>query len=153
MSDPPKSYTTSEEIEEVARKFETYAFDPSEFNHPQHLIVALLYLRDATEEEALERIRRSLFRFLAHHQIQENVYHETITLFWLKLVRRFLSQTNAARPLIEVANDLIQTHGDSRLIYSYFSKERLDSAEARQRWIEPDLKPLNNPSSSKLTDQ
>jgi hypothetical protein len=153
MPEPPKSYMTAEEIEEVVRKFETYAFDPSEFNHPEHLIVALLYLKGASVEEALERMRRSLFRFLAHHQIQENVYHETITLFWLKLVRGFLSQADDARTLVEIANDLIQTHGDSHLIYSYFSKERLDSEEARQRWIEPDLKPLNNPSARKLTDK
>lgn len=142
MTKQSKIYTTSEEIEEVKLRFESCAISPAEFNHPEHLTVALLYLQDATEEEALERLRHSLFRFLAHHQIKENVYHETITLFWLKLVRHFLSETNATRPLVELANDLIQTYGDSRLIYSYFSRVRLDSEEARCRWIEPDLQSL-----------
>lgn len=143
MADQLQSYTTAEEVEEVRRKFESCAYMPDEFHHREHLIVALCYLREATEQEALERLRSNLFRFLAHHRIQENVYHETITLFWLKRVRHFLERADAGRTLAELASDLFTECGDPHLLETHFSKERLASDEARRAWVEPDLKPLD----------
>jgi len=32
--------------------------------------------------------------------------------------------------------------GDSRLIFTYYTRERLQTMEARRQWIEPDLQPL-----------
>lgn len=143
MNDSLKPYETPAEVEAVVRKFESCIFGPSEFHHRDHLTVALCYLREATEEEAVARLRASLFRFLNHHGIQQEVYHETITIFWLKRVRHFLSQTDSARSLPELANELIRTCCDPQLINLYFSKELLSSAEARQRWVEPDVQPLD----------
>lgn len=138
-----KTYTTAEEIEAVVRGFESCATAPSQFHHLEHLTVALWYLMDATETEALARLRANLLRFLAHHGVGANVYHETVTLFWLKRVRGFLSETNGERPLAAIANELIRACGDTRLIDAYFSKERLESEAARQGWVEPDVQPLD----------
>ncbi len=138
MTDQPETYKTLEDIEQVVRKFESCAYDPSEFHHPEHLIVAFWYLtEECTEQAALARMRASLFRFVNHHKL-ERVYHETITLFWLKRVRLFLNQTDGERTLVRLVNELIQTCGDPQLIYSHFTKERLESEEARERWLEPD---------------
>lgn len=137
MPEQTVRYKSLTEIEDVVRRFETCAYAPDEFHHAQHLIVAFWYLKDGTQAQALERMRLSLLRFVNHHRL-EQVYHETITLFWLKIVGRFLKRCDNKRPLADLVNELIEDCGDPQLIYSYFTKVRLDSAEGRERWIEPD---------------
>ncbi|HVF51095.1 MAG TPA: hypothetical protein VNA19_13455 [Pyrinomonadaceae bacterium] len=138
----PQPYESDAELGDVLRDFETCAVAPDHFKHRQHLIVALLYLRDAPVSVALERIRANLFRFLRHHGVEAQVYHETITLFWLKRVRAFLDRQDPRSTLADSANRLLEAFPDSSLIYKYYTKERLDSDEARNVWLEPDLQPL-----------
>ncbi len=142
MNEKAKIYTDAVEVEAVVSNFESCLTAPTEFHHREHLIVAMCYLlEEAEESKALERMRASLLRFLAHHRLQ-GVYHETITLFWLKRVHHFLRNTDIQRPLPLMVNDLIETCADPKLIYAYFSQELLSTAEAKQRWVMPDIQEL-----------
>lgn len=138
----PRPYERDAELEAVLRDFETCVISPDDFKHQQHLIVALLYLKAAPVSVALERIRANLYGFLRHHGVEAQVYHETITLFWLKRVRSFLDRQDAHATLKDSANRLLEAFPDSSLIYNYYTKERLDSEQARNAWLEPDLQPL-----------
>jgi hypothetical protein len=135
-----QSHRSAEEIEILVLKFESCELPLADFNHREHLTVALWYLFKLKEREAIDRMRAGLLRFINHYG--ETGYHETITLFWLKVVRGFLEQAGEARPLAQLASELIETRGNSRLIYDYFSKELISSAKAKEEWVEPDLKPL-----------
>jgi hypothetical protein len=92
---------------------------------------------------ATERMRAGLFRFLAHYK--ERGYNETITVFWLRVVRHFMEEASAGegRSMTEQANELTATYRDSRLIYDYYSKELLSTEEAKVGWVEPDLRSLD----------
>jgi hypothetical protein len=136
-------YLCDEEVEEMVRRFEGCALSPSEFKHRPHLTVSLSYLLELPDEEALARMRLSIHRFIAHHALPHGVYHETLTVFWMRRVRSFVARAGAERPLFELANELAKECGDSRLVYEYFSKEVIDSEGARARWVDPDLKPLD----------
>ncbi len=142
MNDAEVSYRTQAEVLEVVRKFESCEYAPDDFHHREHLTVALCYLLEADEHGALERLRTNLLRFLAHHKIQADVYHETITLFWLKRVRHFLDGAGPRHELAFLANDLLRECCDARLIKEYYSEELLSSTEARRQWIEPDRREL-----------
>ena len=136
------AFESAEELETLVRKFESCELPLKDFNHRAHLAVALWYLSRLPEQEALARMREGLLRFIGHYG--ETGYHETMTVFWLKAVRGFLDQPGMeARSLADEANRLAKARGDSRLIYDYYSRERLSSAEARAGWREPDLKPLD----------
>ena len=141
--DEGAAYRSEEEVEEVVKRFEGCLLSPDEFNHRPHLMVALAYLIKFPEEEALARMRRSILRFIKHHEIPPDVYHETMTVFWVRRVRSFVERAGAGRTLVEMANGLAKECGDPRLVYEYFSKGLIDSGEARARWVEPDLKPLD----------
>ena len=145
MTESENYYKSDDEIEALVRGFEDCSTLPSEFNHRAHLVVALSYLHLSrlTAEQATERMRAGLYRFLDHYGEDRQVYNETITIFWIKLVQSFLDQTNATRPVADIANEMIKAYGNSQLIYSYYTKERLSSAEAKKEWIEPDMKPLD----------
>lgn len=136
----PAAFQTVAEIEMVVRAFEACTVAPEAFSHRAHLTVALWYLAHASASEATERMRRGLQRFITHHGKQG--YHETITLFWLKLVRHFLDQAAANRPLPELANELLARFGDSQFLFAHYSRELVHTATAKTTWVEPDLRPL-----------
>ena len=146
MTDSRNLYRSDAQLEEVVRGFEGCTTADSEFSHQAHLVVAFSYLQlyGLTVGEATERMRASLYRFLDHHGHDRRKYHETITLFWLKLVRSFLDRTDTSRRPPDIINELLENYHSSQLINDYYSKERLNSDEARKSWIEPDLKTLNN---------
>jgi hypothetical protein len=137
--DEQNLYRSAAEIEAVRRDFESCAFAPDHFKHRQHLVVALLYLTEVPLPVARERLRANLLRFLRHHSVDVQVYHETITLFWLKRVRSFLDTQQPRPPLVELVNRLLEALPDANLIHNYYSKERLATDEARTAWLEPDL--------------
>ena len=142
MNEPKSLYQSAETVESVVRDFEACTTLPSEFTHQAHLTVALWYLSRLSMTDATERMRASLFRFLDHYK--ERGYNETITVFWLKLVQNFLADTTtASRSMTELANELTATYNNSRLIFDYYSKELLASEEAKDNWVEPDLRPLD----------
>ena len=139
-----KSFGSEAEVEAVVRGFESCATAPSEFGHREHLAVALCYLARSDTPAALERVRSGIDRFLRRYgEDPAGVYNETVTLFWLRRVRGVLESLPPGAPLDERANALLSACGDSKVIYDYYSRERLSSEEARASWAAPDLRPLD----------
>ena len=143
MPKPNEPYSTDEEVEEVVRSFESCELPPAEFNHREHLLVALCYLQRMGDAEALARIRAGIGKYAEAHGINPSLYHETITVFWLKRVRACVGRAGSGLGLAGMTNALAEECGDSRLIFDYYSKELIDSEAARRGWVEPDLKPLD----------
>ena len=124
---------TDSEILTVVRKLEQCVFAPSEFHHRDHLAVCVVYLYGADLEAAMDRMRSSLLRFTAHHNVKG--YHETITRFWMLMVEQRLDRRLC---LGEAVGQIQAELGDKNVIFNYYSKALLSSADAKQRWIEPD---------------
>ncbi|HEX8500119.1 MAG TPA: hypothetical protein VF659_05960 [Pyrinomonadaceae bacterium] len=143
MPAPNEPYRSDEEAGEVVRSFESCELPPADFNHREHLLVALCYLRSAGDAEALGRLRSGIGRYVAAHGINPDLYHETITVFWMKRVRAYLARAGGGAGLAELVNGLVAECGGSRLIFDYYSKELIDSERARRGWVEPDLRPLD----------
>ncbi|MDY6805397.1 MAG: hypothetical protein SXA11_16535 [Cyanobacteriota bacterium] len=141
-------WKTTEEIEELVDKFNNCTLPRGDWNHAAHLIVALWYLINSPETEAINRIRNGIKKYNAANGIQntENSgYHETMTLFWIKVVQQYLLAASPRLPLVVIANDLINTYNNSSLPFAYYSREKLMSVEARKNWVEPDpIKGGNN---------
>ena len=70
-------------------------------------------------------------------------YHETITLFYIRAIRRHLNDAGETRTLAELLDGLLKACGARNFPFEYYSRERLLSWEARTGWLEPDLKPLD----------
>lgn len=128
------------EISELVRAFETCEIHPGDFKHYQHLAVALWYLMHHPYEEASEKMRGGIQRLAAAHG--KTGYHETITVFWLKMVNGFLLKANSGATIFELANQVACEYGDKNVIGDYYSEEVLASVKAKQEWVGPDLKAL-----------
>jgi hypothetical protein len=137
----PPTYRTYEQIETLVQSFEACTLSNTEFNHPAHMTVALWYLTRMPFVEAVHTMRTNIQRFAAaHHRGQ--LYHETITLFWMKLLRHFLEVAQPGQALSDLTYQAVTRLGDTRLMFRHYSHAALFSPAARQGWLEPDLAPL-----------
>jgi hypothetical protein len=134
-------YKSTAEIQSLVERFESCVLEPDDVTHAAHIAISAWYLSRLSASEGARRIRESLLRFVEHHDLK--VYNETITLFWIRLVSRSLESIDRGRSTEDLANDLIERCGDSKIIFDYYSRERLLSKEAQAEWVEPDLKPLD----------
>ena len=145
MSESKAYYKSADESKALVSGFESCSITADEFTHGAHLTVAFSYLHlsGLSVSQATDRMREGLYRFLNHHGVDRRKYNETITLFWMRLVRGFLDKTDTTRPTAEIADEMIKACGSSQLIFTYYSKELLFSEEARERCVETDLRPLD----------
>ena len=132
-------YTTEEEIRALVESFEACTFHPSEFRHYQHLTVALWYVRNLSFEEATEKVTCGIRRLAETYG--KTGYHETITLFWLRVVSCFIAERETLT-LPVLANALIDHCVDKNLIGRHYSPDLLASPKAKTEWVEPDLEPF-----------
>jgi hypothetical protein len=138
-------YRTYAEVESLVRGFEACTLSRSEWTHQAHLTVALWYLVHCSGREATARIRYGIKRYNAANGVQttrDGGYHETITLFWICVVSKYVLLADAGCSFVELANGLIARYSDGRFPFEHYSRELLMSWRARTSWVEPDLKPL-----------
>lgn len=142
-------FATDAELDALVSAFERGEAPEGGFSHQAHLAVALTYLDRYGIEGATERMREGLLNFLMRafgdRTAAEVKYRETVTVFWLRLLAAELASTDAARPLVERVNPLLARYRDAATIHAYYTRERLESDEARRRYLEPDRKPLPTP--------
>ena len=133
-------YKTDDEIRTFVSAFEACSFHPSEFRHYQHLTVALWYVWHFSPEEARARMTSGIRRLAETYG--KMGYHETITLFWLRVVSNFAAERRGRMSLAATANALIESSNDKNLIEEFYSADLLATDRAKAEWVEPDLKSL-----------
>ncbi len=130
--------------EKFLKQFEAAAIPREEWRHRDHIRAAYLYLRRHPLDEATGRIRASIQKLNAAHQTPETLergYHETITQAWMRLVHCALCQFGpraTADAFLDEQSQLLS----KRALLLFYSRDRLMSAEAKARFVEPDLAPL-----------
>jgi hypothetical protein len=129
---------TDAEILTMVDRLERCLLGKEEFHHRDHLAVAVVYLYSADIETAMDRMRASLKRFAAHHGVT-GLYHETLTRFWLRQVEMRLDCGQCLRDSVRSIQEQLS---DKNLAFEYYSRERIGSQDAREMWMEPDLRPL-----------
>ena len=132
-------FTDEAEFSALVRAFETCTIHPAEFKHYQHLAVALWYVAHFPYHEASDKMRNGIQKLAAAYG--KMGYHETITMFWLEMVRKFLAAAARGESMLSLANRLA-TSFDKHVINEYYSAELLASATSKAEWVEPDLKPF-----------
>jgi len=139
---------TTAEIDAFVRAWQECALPQRLWTHPAHLTVALWHLTRFDAAEATLHLRFGIQRFNEACGVEmtpEDGYHETITLFFVWAVGRFLDKAGRDRPLPALREELLQSRwADKRAPLAYYSRERIMSWAARTRWVEPDLRPLED---------
>jgi hypothetical protein len=142
---PKPRFASATEWRDLVERFERAELATHEWDHTGHLAVATWYLLWYDDDEALTRVRDGIRRLNAvHEKIRPPKvgYHETLTRFYMRMVRVGLSRYTVGSPLVSVVNAITVDLADRALPLEYYSHERLFSTAARGGWIEPDLRPL-----------
>ncbi len=126
------------------RAFSARSIPVAEFGHAAHLRAGYLCLLKFGSGGALDAMRDGLRELLAQ-AVERGYdppvgYHETITIFWLRLIAaRFRpAESRDSAAFFADHPDLFDKH----LIAKHYSKQRLMSDAARTRFVEPDRAPL-----------
>jgi hypothetical protein len=113
----------------------------ADWTHHAHLRVAWMFLRRHAVDDAHILMRVGIIRLNAAHGLVETPtrgYHETLTRVWLLLVAAAMRAT----PDVDASTSFLEAHAatlgkDAPL--RHYTRERLLSASARARFVEPDL--------------
>jgi hypothetical protein len=104
--------------------------------------VAWLHLRRHWLDEAHILMRAGILRLNASHGLVETGtrgYHETLTRFWLTVVRSLMAEGE------QRTDDFIARNAGALAkdeVYSFYSRDLVTSMHARAVFVAPDLRPL-----------
>lgn len=129
---------TDAKILTLVDRLERCLLAKEEFHHRDHLTVAVVYLYASDLETSMDRMRSSLKRFAAHHGVT-GLYHETLTRFWLLQVQQRLDRSQCLEQSVRKVREQLN---DKNLVFEYYSRERIESKEAKETWLQPDLKEI-----------
>jgi hypothetical protein len=134
------------ETDRIAQALIARSLPKAEWTHEAHLRAGLWHALRHGDDAALDLLRRRIRAYNEATGVANTAdagYHETITRFYLHVIRAFLRSADTARDADALAADLIARWGERGLPLRFYSRARLFSAEARARWVEPDLRPLD----------
>jgi hypothetical protein len=109
-------YKDEQEIEAVVTGFEQCTTGKDQFTHLSHLTCAVYYLRQSPPDEAFEKMRDGLLRFLDHHGVGRSKYKDKLTHNWIVLTQGVLQEMNSDDSLLLVTNAVLERLGDSRML-------------------------------------
>jgi hypothetical protein len=128
-------------------RFEAGTFPLEQWHHREHIKVAYLYLRAHPFELAVERMRTGIRALNAAHGVPDELargYHETMTQAWMRLVHVTLCEYGPAASADEFFA-LNPQLTEKKVLRLFYSRDRVMSAAAKARFVEPDLAPLPQP--------
>jgi len=147
MADVTYRFLDSEEaLSQFLDCFERGTWPKPEWTHAAHIAVAGCYLIGYSDEEAADLARSGIQHYnqcVGTINSDHSGYHETLTLFWLALVRARLRQLEAGTARIDTVRMLVAEFALQRdLFREYYTFDVVRSVEARRSWVPSDAKPL-----------
>lgn len=97
-------------IELLVKRFQERTLPKDEWTHEAHLIVALWHLKKYNKAEATCLLRAGIINYnlvIGTPNTGNSGYHETITLFWIKLIDYFIDRNKELNMKELVAEFLI----------------------------------------------
>ncbi len=135
-----RDFADDAEVRTLVAAFETASLAVAEFTHAAHIAVGLAYLAEAPLVPATARMRAALYHFVAQHGASG--YHETLTVFWMRLLDHVARARYADLPLWARINAVVERYGTMAPVWAHYSRDQLFGSIARERWVAPDLFPL-----------
>jgi hypothetical protein len=142
----PRIQTADSDLRNLTERFVACTLPHNEWTHAAHLTVGLWHIAHYGAEEALSRLRVGIRRLNDSHGTANSAtsgYHETVTRAYVHLLAEFLERCRLDLSVEERVAWLLQsTLADKDVLLRFYSRETLMSVDARARWVEPDIAPL-----------
>jgi hypothetical protein len=129
---------------ELQAAFESCTLPRAAWNHRAHVRMAFVYASRQPLASALAQMRQGIQAYNASQQVPEALdrgYHETMTVAFMRLVHDGLTR-NGPFPDSESFCDRHPELLDRFVLRKFYSRKRIVTLEAKQRFVEPDLAEL-----------
>ena len=127
--------------DEFLASFNACTLPPEQFSHAGHIRLAWINLQRHDFDHAVDGTCRGI-RAYATHLGAATKFHTTITVALMHLLRAAgASDRNVSwYQFVTVNHDLM--HNARAVLGRHYSSQGLDSQQARERFVAPDLQPL-----------
>jgi len=135
-------FETEAEIDEFLAAFEACTIPAKEWTHQAHVAMAGAYVW-SDPDSALSHVRLGILLLNRYHQTRNTLdsgYHETLTVFWVRVIKEFCQKRRELGRL-SVINEMMEAL-PSGLFRNFYGFDVVKSRRARERWVEPDLQAL-----------
>ena len=120
---------------------ESCTLPPESFNHRGHLRLAWVYLSEHPLEEAIARVCHSISTY-ANSLGATDKFHHTLTEAMTRIICARMANADADGfdEFVQVNSDLLRRAAS--VLGEYYSEAQLHSAQARARFVAPDMQAL-----------
>jgi hypothetical protein len=141
----PMEYNSEEELLEVVNGFLNRTLEKQRWTHHAHIITAIWHLKKYEKDDALCRLRSGIISYnlaVGAENNGKNGYHETMTIFWWELIRKFLDihSDNTFHDACKIF--LASPMADKGFPFQFYSRENILSSTARSRYVKPDIRDI-----------
>jgi len=147
---------TEQAFAEFLDGFERGTLPKAIWTHAAHLAIGTWYLVTFPEGAAFDRVRTGIQHYnvcVGTANTEGSGYHETLTIFWLNMIGRFLADTGRTGDKLDKVRSVVEEFGGQRdLFRQYYSFDVVASREARARWVPPDRIVSRSGNKSTLRD-
>lgn len=142
----PALPVTESEIDVFLAAFEGCTLPKEQWTHAAHLLTGACYVHAMDREAALCRMRECVRRYnesVGGKNTETSGYHETITVMWIRLLDRLRREAGTMDRASFAALAVSYFAARRDIFRDYYDFDIVASTEARLRWVEPVLKPLD----------
>lgn len=138
-------FCTDASIQDLVTGFQNRTLPKEQWTHEAHLVTAIWFHVHHSPDEAIACLRSGIITYndsLGGKNTPTDGYHETMTLFWCRVVSKFVAG-HRHLPLVELCERFLsseQANKDYPL--KFYSRDVLFSVKARATWVEADLQSI-----------
>jgi hypothetical protein len=125
--------------------FRNHSLPKEKWTHEAHITTAIWFIMHRDSFDALCRIKSGIISYnlsTGSENNGTNGYHETITIFWWKLLTLFIEKQGSLA-YDQMCNSFLESiYNRKDIVFDFYSKELLMSGMARAMYVAPDIKQI-----------
>ena len=138
---------SNDDIIRIGEKLLDRSLPKAEWTHAAHCAAGIYLMLRRPDIDVARDLPGIIWRYneaSGTANTDSDGYHETITRFYIALIRAYLAAVPGGSSLETLVADFMASPLGARdLALQFWSKDRLMSVEARRVWIAPDRAPLD----------
>ena len=139
-------FDTDAAIESLVAQFHNRTLPKEAWTHEAHLVTAIWFHVHHSPDEAIAYLRSGIITYndsLGGKNSPTDGYHETMTLFWCRVIAAFVAANRQRSPVEMCSIFLNSIQANKEYPLTFYSRETLFSVKARATWVDPDRTPLD----------
>lgn len=135
---------TMKSVRRLAKKFSAGRLTVSEWTHGTRLVIGLWNILSPSGHNALSAMREGILSCSAalNRSAASHGYHETLTRFYLSRIEAFVQAASRDLDVMGLVRGLLKSPlADPRYHLSCYSLETLQSRDAMEGWVSPEVCP------------